>query len=138
MRLQDEVFHIRQTQRFCTGNLDYDSMITTFPGVYILGVIWSLVLRLVSWGPAVLSGTSPLPMVRVTALSNGSSKCLAHTAIARCKKGAMWIMPYVHAQQMLLYSLQVWELPGAGAGLWDCGAADGEPAVWCGLPAALL
>jgi DIE2/ALG10 family len=63
MRLQDEVFHVRQTQRFCTGNLEYDPMITTFPGVYIVGVCWALALHFISWGAAILASTPPLPMV---------------------------------------------------------------------------
>jgi DIE2/ALG10 family len=63
MHMQDEVYHVRQTQRFCTGSLEYDPMITTFPGVYLVGVLWSQALRLISWGPALLYSTPPLPMV---------------------------------------------------------------------------
>ena len=57
------MYHVRQTQRFCTGSLQYDPMITTFPGVYVVGVIWSQALRLISWAPALLYSTPPLPKV---------------------------------------------------------------------------
>ena len=63
MWLQDEVYHIRQTQRFCAGSFEYDPMITTLPGVYIVGVLWSQTLRLTSWVPALLYSTPPLPVV---------------------------------------------------------------------------
>ena len=34
--VQDEVFHIPQAQRFCSGHFgDYDAKITTFPGLYV-------------------------------------------------------------------------------------------------------
>ena len=58
------MYHVRQTQRFCTGSLKYDPMITTFPGVYIVGVAWSQTLRLISWAPALLYSAPPLPMVQ--------------------------------------------------------------------------
>jgi DIE2/ALG10 family len=64
IQMQDEVYHVRQTQRFCAGSLEYDPMITTFPGVYIVGVAWSQTLRLISWAPALLYSTPPLPMVQ--------------------------------------------------------------------------
>jgi len=31
----DEIFHIPQVQTFCSGNIDWDPKITTFPGLYI-------------------------------------------------------------------------------------------------------
>ena len=74
MRMQDEVYHVRQTQRFCTGSLQYDPMITTFPGVYVVGVIWSQALRLISWALALLYSTPPLPMVSVT-LQDHATHC---------------------------------------------------------------
>ncbi len=37
--LQDEIFHVPQTQRYCAGKwTEWDSKITTFPGLYFLGV----------------------------------------------------------------------------------------------------
>lgn len=63
LQMQDEVYHVRQTQRFCTGDLEYDPMITTFPGVYVVGVLWARALQLLSWASALLHGTPPLPMV---------------------------------------------------------------------------
>jgi hypothetical protein len=36
--VQDEPFHVRQTQRYCSGNYrSWDPKITTFPGLYIFG-----------------------------------------------------------------------------------------------------
>ncbi|KAK6727574.1 hypothetical protein RB195_005328 [Necator americanus] len=34
----DEIFHIRQTRRYCSGNWSWDPMITTPPALYILGM----------------------------------------------------------------------------------------------------
>ncbi len=39
--LQDEIFHVPQTQRYCAGQWrEWDSKITTFPGLYFLGVVF--------------------------------------------------------------------------------------------------
>ncbi|CAM9569004.1 unnamed protein product, partial [Heterosigma akashiwo] len=39
---QDEIFHVRQTQAYCRNEFGtWDTKITTFPGVYILGLFWS-------------------------------------------------------------------------------------------------
>lgn len=36
--MQDEIFHVPMTQRYCKGNfMDWDPKITTFPGLYFLG-----------------------------------------------------------------------------------------------------
>ena len=38
---QDEIFHVPQTQRYCAGNwAEWDQKITTFPGLYLLGVVF--------------------------------------------------------------------------------------------------
>ena len=37
--LQDEIFHVPQTQEYCIGHFSHwDPKITTFPGLYIAGV----------------------------------------------------------------------------------------------------
>ena len=37
---QDEIFHVPQTQRYCTGQWkEWDPKITTFPGLYLLGTV---------------------------------------------------------------------------------------------------
>ena len=39
----DEIFHVRQTQRYCAGELrSWDPKITTPPGLYLLGAPWAL------------------------------------------------------------------------------------------------
>lgn len=39
--MQDEIFHIRQTQAYCAGRwLEWDPKITTFPGLYIITAFW--------------------------------------------------------------------------------------------------
>ena len=41
----DEIFHIPQAQKFCNGNfIEWDSKITTFPGLYLLSFIINNVL----------------------------------------------------------------------------------------------
>lgn len=43
----DEPFHVAQTQRYCQGDYTYwDPKITTFPGLYMVGVMWT---KLLSW-----------------------------------------------------------------------------------------
>jgi len=43
--LQDEVFHVRQAQRYCAGNLDvWDPKITTPPGLYWISYAFARVL----------------------------------------------------------------------------------------------
>lgn len=38
----DEIFHVPQTQRYCKGNFgEWDSKITTFPGLYVLSALLS-------------------------------------------------------------------------------------------------
>ena len=40
--LQDEVFHIPQTQRYCRGKFTHwDSKITTLPGTYVLAAAYA-------------------------------------------------------------------------------------------------
>ncbi|VDO24106.1 unnamed protein product [Haemonchus placei] len=34
----DEIFHVRQTRKYCSGNWSWDPMITTPPALYILGM----------------------------------------------------------------------------------------------------
>ncbi|KAK6017640.1 DIE2/ALG10 family protein, partial [Ostertagia ostertagi] len=34
----DEIFHVRQTRKYCAGNWSWDPMITTPPALYILGI----------------------------------------------------------------------------------------------------
>ena len=44
---QDETFHVGQTQQYCRGLWKHwDPKITTFPGLYILGVAHTGLLRL--------------------------------------------------------------------------------------------
>ena len=38
--MQDEPFHVSQTQKYCDGRYgEWDPKITTFPGLYILGTL---------------------------------------------------------------------------------------------------
>ena len=47
--MQDEPFHVPQTQRYCKGNfLEWDAKITTFPGLYLLGAAWAKLLHFTS------------------------------------------------------------------------------------------
>lgn len=49
--LQDEPFHVPQTQAYCAGRWgEWDPKITTFPGLYLVGVAWAAALRLVRGG----------------------------------------------------------------------------------------
>lgn len=42
--VQDEIFHVPQTQRYCAGRWrEWDDKITTFPGLYLLGVAFGRV-----------------------------------------------------------------------------------------------
>ena len=46
---QDEPFHVRQTRQYCGGNwTDWDPKITTFPGLYVAGVVYARLMQLVS------------------------------------------------------------------------------------------
>ena len=46
--VQDEVFHVTQTQRYCAGDwLTWDPKITTFPGTYVLGALYARILSIV-------------------------------------------------------------------------------------------
>lgn len=40
----DEIFHLRQCQRYCHGNYEWDTKITTPPGLYILGVLFTRIV----------------------------------------------------------------------------------------------
>ena len=41
LSLQDEPFHVRQTQQYCRGDYGaWDPKITTFPGLYVFGTGW--------------------------------------------------------------------------------------------------
>jgi alpha-1,2-glucosyltransferase len=40
----DEIFHLRQCQRYCHGNYEWDTKITTPPGLYILGVMFTRIV----------------------------------------------------------------------------------------------
>jgi alpha-1,2-glucosyltransferase len=46
--MQDEIFHVPQAQKYCSGNFfDWDSKITTFPGLYLVSaVIFNIVSKL--------------------------------------------------------------------------------------------
>ena len=44
--VQDEIFHVPQTAKYCQGNLkDWDPKITTFPGMYMLGAPYGLAVH---------------------------------------------------------------------------------------------
>lgn len=46
-RLQDEVFHVPQTQQYCSGNwTTWDHKITTLPGTYAVGAAYGSLLQL--------------------------------------------------------------------------------------------
>lgn len=48
--MQDEVFHVPQAQKYCSGNfLDWDSKITTFPGLYLLSAAAFSVVSKLLW-----------------------------------------------------------------------------------------
>ncbi|KAK9364054.1 alpha-2-glucosyltransferase Alg10 [Lipomyces starkeyi] len=48
----DEVFHVPQTQQYCAGHYDvWDDKITTPPGLYYLGVIYTRILSLFTTSP---------------------------------------------------------------------------------------
>lgn len=47
--MQDEPFHVPQTQRYCKGNfVEWDPKITTFPGLYLIGAAWAKLLHSIS------------------------------------------------------------------------------------------
>ena len=47
--LQDEVFHVPQTQRYCDGDYwSWDPKITTFPGTYMAGVAYASVIGIIT------------------------------------------------------------------------------------------
>ena len=61
---QDEPFHARQTRQYCTGNwADWDPKITTFPGLYLVGVAYARLLQLALhiWSTPTVSEVSNLP-----------------------------------------------------------------------------
>ena len=44
--VKDEPFHVPQTQKYCAGHLsEWDPKITTFPGLYVLGSAYALLLE---------------------------------------------------------------------------------------------
>ncbi|UPR00254.1 alpha-1,2-glucosyltransferase [Chloropicon primus] len=54
----DEAFHIPQTQEYCQGRFDqWDDKITTFPGLYLVMAVPSLVVR---WASTVFPSSSPV------------------------------------------------------------------------------
>lgn len=43
---QDEIFHVPQAQRYCAGRFsEWDSKITTFPGLYVVAAAIAALLR---------------------------------------------------------------------------------------------
>jgi hypothetical protein len=45
--IQDEIFHIPQTQQYCQGEFaKWDPKITTFPGTYMLGTAYAYAVKL--------------------------------------------------------------------------------------------
>jgi hypothetical protein len=54
--MQDEPFHIPMAQQYCRGDfISWDPKITTFPGLYYLGVLYAwLSSLLLSWAGATL------------------------------------------------------------------------------------
>ncbi|PRP80027.1 hypothetical protein PROFUN_12314 [Planoprotostelium fungivorum] len=60
----DEPFHVPQTQRYCSNNLEWDPKITTFPGLYVVAVAYAKLLQL---SPvAIMDGDtcSSIPLLR--------------------------------------------------------------------------
>ena len=44
--MQDEPFHVPQTQQYYKGNFsEWDPKITTFPGLYLVGALWAKLLH---------------------------------------------------------------------------------------------
>lgn len=63
--MQDEPFHVPQTQRFCSGLFHrWDPKITTFPGLYIFGTAHARALQLLG---SVCLPDQYLPLVRFIA-----------------------------------------------------------------------
>ena len=56
--MQDEPFHVPQTQHYCCGDFSHwDPKITTFPGLYVVGAAYGRALHALSqvWRPLSLS-----------------------------------------------------------------------------------
>lgn len=59
--LQDEIFHVRQTQQYCRGDFaHWDPKITTFPGLYLLGSAFGRLAYAVGLGVQVRMGHADL------------------------------------------------------------------------------
>ncbi len=62
--MQDEPFHVPQTQRYCRGDFaTWDPKITTFPGLYIAGMAWAHLLHVGSQAVALVTGGQPATVV---------------------------------------------------------------------------
>ena len=62
--VQDEPFHVPQTQQYCRGSFqEWDPKITTFPGLYVAGTAYAHLLHRGSGLLAPLLGTAQLPLV---------------------------------------------------------------------------
>jgi len=82
-RAQDEVFHVPQTQRYCSGDWQaWDAKITTFPGTYWLGAAWAACLRPVL--PAACT-TAPLRALNVALGAAALASALRILAVLRPK-----------------------------------------------------
>ena len=73
---QDEPFHVRQTRQYCGGNwTDWDPKITTFPGLYVAGVVYARLMQLVSvpWRITTVSRQHRSPFVHLSVLASDAA-----------------------------------------------------------------
>ncbi|XP_068950334.1 dol-P-Glc:Glc(2)Man(9)GlcNAc(2)-PP-Dol alpha-1,2-glucosyltransferase-like isoform X6 [Petaurus breviceps papuanus] len=62
----DEIFHLPQAQRFCWGSFQWDPMITTLPGLYLVSVgIVKPVTWIIGWSQHVVCSIGMLRFVNL-------------------------------------------------------------------------
>ena len=103
----DEIFHVRQAQRYCDGDLwAWDPKITTPPGLYLVGAPWALALdaarALVAPSAAAVAGAAcSLGALRML---NGALALVCVLALAAIHR-ARGLPPAKAAAQALVLSL---------------------------------
>lgn len=96
----DEIFHVPQAQEYCFGNLKkWDPMITTFPGLYLVSLVYTWMLLP---GAKFLGVASSLPELCSTAVLRSINVGLAlvcsllfsnivrHLEPKKSEKNALW------------------------------------------------
>ena len=105
--VQDEPFHVKQTQAYCAGHYDaWDPKITTFPGLYVVGAAAARLLQRLQ---------HIAPMFKVCGRKQVVCVCLVVLCFAqRCK--ARWCTSGVFLFLQVCHERVAW--PALGQSTW--------------------